>query len=100
MPADHRVNPYAEHFHNGSLYLIGHCHMRKDIRTVVVDQIQKIKLSAEFFAMVPGFSLERYLRHSSRMFTKSWSGSKSAFTRCMTVSTEICVAIDALLWAA
>ena len=70
MPAYHIINPYAEHLHNGSLYLIGHCHMRKDIRTVVVDRIQKIKLTAESFAMLPVFSLERYLRHSSGMFTE------------------------------
>src|SRR5438093_10822029 len=25
-PAERRVNPYAVHLHNGSLYVIGHCH--------------------------------------------------------------------------
>ena len=37
--AERKINAYAEHLHNGSLYLIGHCHMRKDIRTFVVDRI-------------------------------------------------------------
>jgi len=62
--AERRVNPYAVHLHNGTLYLIGYCHMRKDIRSFVVDRMQKIKLAEESFNMPPGFSLEGYLRHS------------------------------------
>lgn len=36
-PAERRVNPYAVHLHNGSLYVIGHCHLRKDIRCSLTD---------------------------------------------------------------
>jgi predicted DNA-binding transcriptional regulator YafY len=54
-PAERKVNPYAVHLHNGSLYVIGHCHLRKDIRTFVVDRMQKIKLTDESFTMPPGF---------------------------------------------
>ncbi len=69
-PAERKLNPYTAHVYNGSLYVIGHCHLRKDIRTFVVDRIQKIKLTDESFTIPPGFSLESYLRHSFGMFTE------------------------------
>lgn len=67
-PAERVVNPYAVHRYNGSLYLIGYCHMRKDIRTFIVDRMQKIKQTEESFPAPVGFSLENYLRHSFGMF--------------------------------
>jgi len=69
-PAERKVDPYAVHLHNGSLYVIGYCHLRKDIRTFVVDRMQKIKLTEDSFVVPPGFSLESYLRHSFGMFTE------------------------------
>ena len=68
--AARRINPYAVHLHNGSLYVIGHCHCRKDIITFVVDRMQKIKLTEKSFTLSPGFSVESYLRHSFGMFTE------------------------------
>jgi len=79
-PSERRINPYAVHLHNGSLYLIGHCHIRKDIRTFVVDRMQSIKQTENSFTMPPGFSLENYLRHSFGMSRRSWSESKSVST--------------------
>jgi predicted DNA-binding transcriptional regulator YafY len=67
-PAERMVNPYAVHRYNSSLYLIGHCHMRKDVRTFIVDRMQKIKQTEESFPAPLGFSLENYLRHSFGMF--------------------------------
>ncbi len=70
LPAERKVNPYAVHLRNGSLYVIGHCHLRNDIRTFVVDRMQKIKLTEDSFTVPPGFSLQGYLRHSFGMFTE------------------------------
>ena len=67
-PAERKVNPYAVHLHNGTLYVIGHCHLRKDIRTFMVDRMQKIKMTGESFPAPLGFSLANYLRHSFGMF--------------------------------
>ncbi|MBI2230632.1 MAG: WYL domain-containing protein [Deltaproteobacteria bacterium] len=67
-PAERKVNPYAVHLRNGTLYLIGYCHLRKDVRTFVVDRMQKINLTDETFPAPLGFSLESYLRHSFGMF--------------------------------
>lgn len=83
-PAERRINPYAVHLHNGSLYVIGYCHLRKDIRTFVVDRMQKIKLTDEPFTMPPGFSLESYLRHSFGMFTEELVRVKVRFHKSLT----------------
>jgi proteasome accessory factor B len=83
-PAERRVNPYAVHLHSGSLYVIGHCHLRNDIRTFVVDRMQKIKLTDERFTMTPGFSLASYLRHSFGMFTEELVRVKVHFHKSLT----------------
>jgi predicted DNA-binding transcriptional regulator YafY len=83
VPTERRVNPYAVRLHNGTLYLIGHCHMRKDIRFFVVDRMQKIKLTEDSFTMPPGFSLESYLRHSFGMMREDLVRVKVRFHKSM-----------------
>jgi predicted DNA-binding transcriptional regulator YafY len=83
-PAERRVNPYAVHLHNGSLYVIGYCHMRKDIRTFVVDRMQKIKMTENSFTKPPDFSLESYLRHSFGMFREELVRVKVRFHKSLT----------------
>ena len=83
-PAERKVNPYAVHLRNGTLYLIGHCHLRKDIRTFVVDRMQKIKMTEESFPAPLGFSLESYLRHSFGMFREDLVRVKVRFHKSLT----------------
>jgi predicted DNA-binding transcriptional regulator YafY len=83
-PAERRIDPYAVHLHNGTLYLIGYCHMRKAVRSFVVDRMQKIKLAEESFIMPPGFTLAGYLRHSFGMFREDMVRVKVRFHRSLT----------------
>jgi predicted DNA-binding transcriptional regulator YafY len=83
-PGERKVNPYAVHLHNGSLYVIGYCHTRKDIRTFVVDRMQKIKMTEESFRAPLGFSLESYLRHSFGMFREELVRVKVRFHKSLT----------------
>jgi predicted DNA-binding transcriptional regulator YafY len=78
------VNPYAVHLRNGTLYLIGYCHTRKDIRTFVVDRMQKIRITEETFPAPAGFSLANYLRHSFGMFTEELARVKVRFHKSLT----------------
>jgi predicted DNA-binding transcriptional regulator YafY len=64
--------------------VIGHCHLRKDIRTFVVDRMQKIKQTEDSFVMPPDFSLESYLRHSFGMFTEELVRVKVRFHKSLT----------------
>ena len=83
-PTERKVNPYAVNLHNGTLYVIGYCHMRKDIRSFVVDRMQKMKLSDESFPAPLGFSLENYLRHSFGMFREELVRVKVRFHKSLT----------------
>ena len=83
-PAERDVDPYAIHLRNGNLYVIGYCHMRKDIRTFLVDRMQKIKLTESLSRTPPGFSLESYLRHSFGMFTEELVHVKVRFHKSLT----------------
>jgi predicted DNA-binding transcriptional regulator YafY len=83
-PAERKVDPYAVHLHSGTLYLIGHCHMRRDIRFFVVDRMQKIKLTDESFTMPLNFSLEKYLRHSFGMMREDLVRVRVRFHKSLT----------------
>ena len=83
-PAERKVSPYAVHHRSGSLYEIGYCHLRKDIRTFLVDRMQKIKLSEESFSLPPDFSLANYLKHSFGMFTEDLVRVKARFHKSLT----------------
>jgi len=83
-PGERRVSPYAVHHRNGSLYAIGYCHLRNDIRTFIVDRMQKIELTEESFTLPPDFSLATYLRHSFGMFTEDLVRIKVRFHKSLT----------------
>jgi predicted DNA-binding transcriptional regulator YafY len=83
-PGERRIDPYAVHLRNGTLYLIGHCHMRQDIRFFVVDRMRKIRLTDQPFTIPPGFSLEKYLRHSFGMFREELVRVKVRFHKSLT----------------
>jgi predicted DNA-binding transcriptional regulator YafY len=83
-PTQRKVNPYAVHLHNGTVYVIGYCHMRKGIRSFVVDRMQKIKMTDAKFPAPLGFSLENYLRHSFGMFTEELVRVKVRFHKTLT----------------
>jgi predicted DNA-binding transcriptional regulator YafY len=83
-PRERKVDPYAIHLRNGTLYMIGYCHLRKDIRTFVVDRMKRINLTDENFAPPVGFSLENYLRHSFGMFTEDLVRVKVRFHKSLT----------------
>lgn len=80
-----RVEPYGLTFRFGSWYLIGHCRLRKEIRTFGVDRIRGIRLVDEHFRYPGDFDLEEYLKrgwqlqsnaepeHVVLKFKKSWA---------------------------
>jgi hypothetical protein len=71
-PAERKVNPYVVHLHNGTLYVIGYCHLRKDIRSFVIDRMEKIRLTDEAFPAPLGFSLESICAIASACSRRTW----------------------------
>ena len=57
------IDPYYLIFRQSRLYLIGYCHLRKEIRTFRLSRFVKVSLTPETFEMGK-FSLKSYLKDS------------------------------------
>ncbi|MFZ1061625.1 MAG: WYL domain-containing protein [Candidatus Rokuibacteriota bacterium] len=55
------VDPYHLTLHRGGLYLIGHCHTRKDLRIFAVERIRRLKVTDKHFTIPADFNAERLL---------------------------------------
>ena len=62
-----KVDPYKVWFFNGTMYLIGFCHLRGDVRIFVLDRIKVLVLLEEKFREPSDFSLDVYFRDSFRV---------------------------------
>lgn len=56
-----RVDPYALVYRNGWWYLVGHCHLRRALRTFRVDRIRKMELLRGTFQVPEDFDARAYL---------------------------------------
>jgi predicted DNA-binding transcriptional regulator YafY len=63
-----KVDPYRIWFFNGTFYLIGYCHLRKQIRTFALDRIRMLSPTEDTFAVPEDFKLEDFLRSSFGVF--------------------------------
>ncbi len=55
-----RVDPYRIWFFNGTFYLIGLCHTRKEVRIFALDRIKMLHQTKETFEIPEDFSLEKF----------------------------------------
>ena len=64
-----RVDPYHVRYVDGSLYLIGYCHLREQVRTFTIDgRMQEVQVTEEGFEMSEDFSIDRFLEGSFGIF--------------------------------
>jgi predicted DNA-binding transcriptional regulator YafY len=63
------VDPYQVWAMNGSFYLIGHCHLREEVRTFAMDRITTLAVLKEKFLIPKDFSLDEYLKTAFRVMT-------------------------------
>jgi len=63
-----RVNPYLLRYYNGAWYLLGWCHLRKDMRTFGIDRISSIEVSTVKFSKPDDFCQQEFFDNSFRMF--------------------------------
>ena len=62
-----KVDPYKIWFYDGTIYLIGRCHLRGEIRTFVVDRINMLQVTDDCFKIPEKFSFDDYIRHSFKV---------------------------------
>lgn len=59
--SERTVQPYGLAYRGTALYMIGHCEMRKSLRTFRAGRIRSIRLTADTFTLPADFDLNRYL---------------------------------------
>lgn len=62
-PAERGLDPYALVHRWGWWYVIGFCHVHKEIRTFRVDRIAEVTLRETSFTRSPDFELQEYLKN-------------------------------------
>ena len=62
-----KVDPYKVWFYDGTIYLIGRCHLRKEVRMFVLDRIKMLNITGERFTMPKDFSLDDFMRDSFKV---------------------------------
>ena len=60
--ARREVDPYHLWYADGGLYLIGHCHLRQEVRMFAVDRIRSLMLTNRPCQMPLDFDLDAYVR--------------------------------------
>jgi predicted DNA-binding transcriptional regulator YafY len=58
-----KVDPYRVWFYDGTLYMIGFCHLRGEIRMFVLDRIKMLQVTQERFSPPKDFDLNEFLKH-------------------------------------
>src|SRR5438093_7189461 len=58
---DRAIDPYHLTLHNGGLYLVGHCHLRKAVRIFAVERMRSVELTRSRFEVPASFDAEKYL---------------------------------------
>jgi predicted DNA-binding transcriptional regulator YafY len=56
------VDPYFLRFAGGGLYMIGHCHLRKEVRMFAVERIRSITLTDHPYQMPLNFKVDEYVQ--------------------------------------
>lgn len=58
-----KIDPYKIWIFEGTIYIIGFCHLRNEVRTFVVDRIKLMRLLDEKFELACDFDINEYTQH-------------------------------------
>ncbi len=61
------LDPYQLHHSQGAWYVIGYCHLRKEVRTFALDRILALQETRHGFEMPADFDIRSYLSHTWRL---------------------------------
>jgi predicted DNA-binding transcriptional regulator YafY len=63
-----KVDPYKIWFFNGTFYLIGHCHVRDEVRIFALDRIKMLHQTKDRFEVPEDFSFDEFIGASFEVF--------------------------------
>jgi predicted DNA-binding transcriptional regulator YafY len=75
------VHPYRLRHVEDTLYLIGYCELRKQVRTFAVDRIENVTVTGEGFCLPEDFDLQGFLEDSFGIFQGPPETVKIRFSR-------------------
>lgn len=64
---ERKVDPYHVWFMGGTIYIVGYCHDKKQLRLFVLDRIEKAKLTEDHFEIPVDFSMDKFTRDRFRI---------------------------------
>ncbi len=64
-----KLDPFAVWLYDGTIYVVGYCHLRGEVRMFVVDRIRMLKDTDQSFEKPADFDLHRHVRHSFKVMT-------------------------------
>ena len=62
------VDPYRMWFFKETFYLIGHCHLRGEVRIFALDRIQEVRPLDELYQIPESFDMDKYMEASFGVF--------------------------------
>jgi predicted DNA-binding transcriptional regulator YafY len=77
------VDPYHVTLYSGGLYLVGYCHLRREVRIFAVERIRAIETLRETFAIPADFDAEAYLRGAWGIVRGDLVTVRAVFTRAV-----------------
>ncbi len=63
-----KVDPYKIWYFNSCFYLVGKCHLRRDIRTFAIERIKMVTVTKDSFDLPEDFSIENLMGGSFGVF--------------------------------
>ncbi len=77
---ERKLDPYAITFRRHAWYIVGYCHLRREIRTFRLGRINKVQIAGKKFEIPTEFSIESYFRSSWGVYKGKIKQFKVKFT--------------------
>jgi predicted DNA-binding transcriptional regulator YafY len=78
---ERRLDPYHLTFVNGGLYVLGYCHLRREVRIFAAERIRAVAALPDTFEPVAGFDAAAYLRDAWSIVRGDLVGVQAVFSR-------------------
>ena len=78
---ERKIDPLHVWFMGGTIYVVAHCHKRKELRTFVLDRIASAKLTDDRFEVPSDFNMEEFTKDRFRVMDGDPVEVKIRFTK-------------------
>ena len=90
------LDPYGLAFYRGRWYAVGHCHLRRDLRSFRLDRMESVAAVAASFGRPDDFDALQYVRHAISTLPRAHSVSVRLYTDLATAHQKLFAEIGTL----